>query len=400
MTMIAEAKRTVSNIVSQLLIKEPFLGMALRKTTIILVKDDDRIAYTDGMQIYVSPQWLKLPNKDKAFALIHELLHIIMLHVPRMTQLKTRYPLPDLVYNVIMDAKANQEIEAYATGLTFKPIMPEDVQREFQVERVREKSLEEIIREIYEKYDTTALPIPDVQVDLVPEGKEEGEVIQEGDESIKKMSNTEIEREIARKITEVLITLKMIGKDPGKWERVLSELLKPKVDWRRLLRTALVKGLGRDIRRTWTRPSRKLPVYPGKELMSHGKVVTLVDTSASIGEEELIQFMSEVYAAAKETGRVVAVIWDATVQQEFEIRRYTDIRKLKVRGGGGTLIKPALEHVLQKHKDAMLYTILSDWEIGDLDEASNLLEKIARKTVAVTTHRDPPSLPFYAVIRI
>lgn len=417
---LAEARRVVENITAWLMLKEPFLALLLRRTTIAVAERG--LAYTDGVRIYVSPRsWLALPDADRAFVLLHELMHIILRHVPRIQQLRRRYGLPAWVYNFVADAKANQEMPGFFKNveLVMRPITPEDVERTFGVMRPREKSFEEIIREIHSR----GAPAQSVQVivDLVAESPEEGErkggeraseafaeggreefVIQEGDEPAgRPMSSAEIEERVARKVVEVFMTLKAAGRDPGRWERLVSELLRPRVDWRRVLRSALAKGLGRSVRRTWGRPSRKAPgLLPGKELLGHGKIVVMVDVSGSISEKELAQFLAEAHAVAKEVGRVIVVAWDADVQGEFEIRRYADIRKIKVRGGGGTMIGPALKYVLEKHRDASLYVILSDWEIGDLDEVGDLLKKIADRTVAVSTSRRPPGLQFRQVIII
>ncbi|MEM0484915.1 MAG: VWA-like domain-containing protein [Pyrobaculum sp.] len=406
--MIEQARREAGRIAAWLMVKEPFLGLLLRRTTI--VASGGGVAHTDGIRIYVNPEeWLALPEKDRAAVLVHELMHIVLLHVPRVKELMARYPLPPWVYNFVTDAKANQEIIGPLfppLQLTWRPIMPEDVEQRFSVKGAKEKSLEEIIKEIYEKEVQRAgeAPPPSSPQDLQLDGGSEqrGEVIQEGDEPAGRgLTAEEIKAAVARKVVEAVVTLKTAGIDPGKWDRLAAELLKPRADWRGLLRPALQHGVGRAVRRTWSRPSRKAPgLYPGKELLGHGKVVFLIDVSGSIGDRELSQFLTEAYAAAKEVGRIVVVTWDAKVQGEFALTRHSDIRKIKVKGGGGTAITPALRHVLEKHKDAALYVILSDWEISDLDKAREVLEEIAPRTIAVTTSRPPPPLPFLKVIRL
>lgn len=412
--MIDEARRVVNTIVAGLMAREPFLALLLRKTTIVAT--DGEVAYTDGVRIYLNPEkWLGLPERDRAFILLHELMHIVLRHVPRWFQLSTRYPIDAKIFNIVADAKANQEIQMYAAGLASEPIMPEDVEKIFGIMNVREKSLEEIIREIHSRGAPDMSPVQFIQDIGAPEGSggsgvaaggnqsADGEVvIQEGDEPPgQPLTAAEVEERVARKVVEAVMALRSAGRNLGRWERLVDELLRPKVDWRRVLRSVLAKGLGHSVKRTWGRPSRKAPwVLPGKEILGYGKVVVMIDASGSIGEKELSQFISEAYAAAKEAGRIIAVIWDVAVQQEFEIRSYTDIRKIKVRGGGGTLIRPVLEYVLERHKDASLFVILSDWEIGDLDEAAGLLGKIAPRAVAVTTYRDPPRLPFRYVVKI
>ena len=236
-------------------------------------------------------------------------------------------------------------------------------------------------------------------IEKLKEGKKEGEILNEGEESEAK-SEEEMEKIIVKRFAESVMAQKQIGKAPGWAERLLEELLRPQFDWRRLLRKALTKGLGNKVRRTWTRPSRRCDEFPGKQQMQLNKVVVLMDTSGSISQQELQKFAGEIYGIAKNSASVIVIAWDAKVQDVIEIKHPRDVQRIKVHGGGGTVIYPALLEAT-KYQSAV-YVILSDWDIGDLRraETKELLEKMARKTVAVTTHREPPSLPFMDVLRV
>jgi predicted metal-dependent peptidase len=223
--------------------------------------------------------------------------------------------------------------------------------------------------------------------------KEGKNVLNEGDREDKETDD--LEKRWAKKMLEILISEKTIGRDPGHLQRLIEELLKPIVDWRRILRTALTKGIGRNVKRTWARPSRKISdLYPGKETLKLNKVVVLIDTSGSIGENELKRFVSEVYGILRETSKVVVIPWDATVYDPIELRGMNDIQKLKtsIKGGGGTMIYPALKLVDQKFSDYDMFIIFSDWYIGDIstDEVQNILRKYAKKIIAFTTSARPP----------
>jgi predicted metal-dependent peptidase len=60
----------------------------------------------------------------------------------------------------------------------------------------------------------------------------------------------------------------MAGKLPAGVERVF-EILKPKVDWRSVLRESLITGMGTRAVSTYQRPSRKHPELPGLRRFSH-----------------------------------------------------------------------------------------------------------------------------------
>ena len=223
--------------------------------------------------------------------------------------------------------------------------------------------------------------------------KEGKDVINEGDKEDKDAKTPEEQyKRWIRKVSETAITVKTAGRLPGHYEELINELLKPIIDWRRILMSTLTKGIGRNVKRTWSRPSRKIPeLYPGKETLKLNKTVVLIDTSGSIGTKELQRFVSEVYGVLREVSKVIVIMWDAVVEDVIELRSNNDIEKVKViKGRGGTCIKPALELVNDKFNDVDKIIIFSDWEIYDLKDAEPLLKKYANKIVAFTTYKRPP----------
>jgi predicted metal-dependent peptidase len=403
MSTIDALKELVKSIVSVILAEEPFFGLLLKRTW-ILASDKVPTAMTDGIRIYVNPTFFgNLAPEEKKAILLHELMHIVQLHLTRSKKYTSR-GVPQLLVNVVADAKANQYIEKYVKKLrTVAPILPSTIEEMFNIKDAEKKSFEEIMDEIAKKqrHDRgrgdrgDISPIPDLPVD----DGDYGEVrpLNEGDESDNgKKSPEEIERRIQRKLMESAMVAKQIGKLPAELERLVEEIAKPKIHWRRLIRSALTKGLGKSVKRTWSRPSRKIPnSYPGKETLKLGKVVVLVDTSGSIGQRELKQFVGEIYGVAKEVAEVVVIPWDAKAYEPIIMKSYRDIEKVKVglKGGGGTIIRPALELLDKKFSDAEQIIVLSDWYIDDIDSerTRELLEKYADRIIAVTTSAEPPS---------
>jgi predicted metal-dependent peptidase len=226
-------------------------------------------------------------------------------------------------------------------------------------------------------------------------------VINEGDPGEhpkSKLSEEEVERKIERKVASAVETAKRMkgaGTQPGLYERLLKELLKPKVDWKRILRERLRRFFGSDYIPTWTRVNKKAPwIFPGKAYLERGDAICLVDTSGSIGEKELHQFIAEVFAIARAARRRVVVIpWDATAYPPIEIRGNEDIRKVRVSGCGGTVILPALEAAEKLLKPTTKIVILSDWDIFDIKSkrVQEWLKKYSRQILAVTTLLPPPS---------
>lgn len=392
-------KEVVKDLIATLTVKEPLLGLLAKRTWIYSDEGLEHVASTDGLRIYINPKlFSKLPDSVKLSVLAHEIMHIILKHVTRARYVRKLFP--DLnIYdvNIVADAKANQYLlEDFAVPPYF--ITPKSLASAIRipVDVVANSSFEEIC-EMIAKFRRRPLITPQKHLEL-DVAHERGcrscsyEVLNEGDAEDEGVSSgDEVEERVAKKYAEAFVVAKTVGRAPGWAERILREILKPKAPWQRLLRALLTKGMGKRVKRTWTRPSRKHPLYPGKEFLKMDKVVVLVDTSGSINGKELQQFITEVYSIVKDVAEVVVVPWDATVYEEQVIRRPDDVKKIKVKGGGGTVIRPALELAHKKHPDSMI-VILSDWHIADLNEpkTEELLKRNAGRIIAVTTSATPP----------
>ena len=358
-----QMKERVKRVISVLLVKEPFFGLLLRRTW-ILYDERGQIAWTDGARIYLGEPASKLPEEELAGTLVHEVAHIVLKHVPRLEALKDRYNLPQPLLNIIADAVANKYVLGTEAGRFLQklnPVVPEHIAELFGISDVERKSLEEIVAEVAKRpsllqqkpglkatIDSDLLPktssdsaSPPADADKYSskasgeESTANGErnagkqcVLNEGDEGEgpdARLSPEEVERRIERKVADAFVVAKAMraaGTVPAALERLVEEILKPKVDWRALLRERMRAFLGSDYLPTWHRLNRKLPgVRPGKKYIETSDIVALVDTSGSIDEKTLQQFVSEVFAVARATRRKVIVIaWDAKAYEPFEIR--------------------------------------------------------------------------------
>jgi predicted metal-dependent peptidase len=427
---VEEVKKAVQSAMSSLMLSNPFLGILLRKTW-IYVEDCSDTAYTDGLKIVVCYNWFANLGRDVAngprnqtYVLLHELMHIVLGHSARSKEYIRRYRkvLPPEVINAVADAKVNQYLTEFKT--TIPIITPEWLEKTFNVLNVKEKSFDEILEEISRKAKVVKVKVP--MFDVFGEGGEEGGdgkegegksesesrdgkegkeggkekrgrvLVNEGDEKDREAEERgEIEGRWREKVAEALVSAKMAGLLPAGWERLINELLRSEVNWRRLLVALLKGGIGSKVKKTWSRPSRKLPfVYPGKETLKMDRVLVLVDTSGSISEQELRRFVSEVYGIVRERADVVVIPWDAQAYDPIVLRSQRDIEKLRVglKGGGGTCILPALKMVDSKFRDSAMIVIFSDWEIYDIDssEVQQLLRKYANRILAFTTYAKPP----------
>jgi predicted metal-dependent peptidase len=147
---------------------------------------------------------------------------------------------------------------------------------------------------------------------------------------------------------QAMRSAKSCGREPANLARPLRENRKPKQDWRALLREFVTATSPCDYR--WTPPNRRFIAsglyLPSVERAGVGIIVVAVDTSGSIGEEELEQFAGEINAISDEAkpAAIHIVYCDAVVQSIQQFGPSEPV-ELEPRGGGGTDFRPVFEWV-------------------------------------------------------
>ena len=256
------------------------------------------------------------------------------------------------------------------------------------------------------------------------EGKgKDKDIIQEGNRDLyKEDPNTGKKTyDHKRALNKAKVDSEMLGHGMGTlplgMQRIINQLTKPKVDWRSQLRSSLNNGIGSLITTTWQYSSRRFgELVPGTKMYTKPTVWCLIDTSGSISEPMLNQFMSEVYGISKQYQVPVKVMsFDASAYELVEGRTPGEIISKvlpKISGGGGTEIETAMNGVLEHHKfkspDA--FVIMSDGDIFDLnkpivqkylktvsEKASTALFLSTRKTREELSKELPPRMKILEV---
>jgi predicted metal-dependent peptidase len=156
--------------------------------------------------------------------------------------------------------------------------------------------------------------------------------------------------------------------------RVLTELLEPKVDWREQMRdfvSSVAKGKDQT---TWRRPSRRgmaRGVYlPSSYSEAVGDIVVAIDTSGSIGSEELAEFAGELYGICEQVRpESVRILWwdtDVCGEQLFAPNEYENLKDLlKPAGGGGTNFRCVVSYLRQMPAVPECLVVLTDGYVSD-----------------------------------
>jgi len=224
-------------------------------------------------------------------------------------------------------------------------------------------------------------------------------------EALEKGSKRVTEEDIRDAVIEIAdfadMLMRGIGTEPGLAERIwkslrgedLSSLIR---SVQNLIETSI---FGLIELPSWSVVSRKMPgVRPGIKRYEFPNIYFLVDTSGSISEEILSRFVGTIAESIAGLGlaRAYVIPWDTQPYGIHEVYTRQDVEKLKLRGGGGTIIGPALDLALERFMDGDILVILSDWAIYDINnpETQRKLEELIRRSalsILVTTYEDPPS---------
>lgn len=163
----------------------------------------------------------------------------------------------------------------------------------------------------------------------------------------------ESEVEWKRAVQSAADAAKAQGKMPAALGRLVEDLLAPKVPWADKLRHSLTKVAGRDTT-NWRRPHRRrlvtqgviMPTYNG---FGAGHIVFVVDTSGSMGNDELRQALGECDSILTDCNpaRVTLIGCDAAVDSVFELGMGDTLagNPPELKGGGGTSFKPPFKYL-------------------------------------------------------
>jgi predicted metal-dependent peptidase len=173
-----------------------------------------------------------------------------------------------------------------------------------------------------------------------------------------------IRRQVAHEIVRIAAQSKERGSVPAHWRRWAEEKLRPKVDWRRQLRSAVRAALatvaGAADYSYRKLPRRRLPniVTPGL-VQPVPEVAVVVDTSGSMSDDLLARALAEVQGVLRATGVHGATVLtvDAAVHT---VQRVFDARQVKLVGGGGTDMRVGIDAALKLRPRPHVIIVLTD----------------------------------------
>lgn len=302
-------------------------------------------AAANGKDIVIDPEfWSKLNRKQKLRALYHEGFHNLMGHCDRKVNTKAEH----MIWNIAVDCVTEGLASAcdvgegkYAEG-TINPSKNGTVNLEINGKKLlisgcHEKSAEQI-------YD---ILMKHIEQNPSPKGNEgEPVILGEDGKVIKPLDNHELSEctpeekaDREQRLRQALVEHKLRGTMPGPLADMIEEMLKPRVNWRAELREMILPLI--KTYQSYKRPNRRSEGsgYMRPSMVKEGvNAFIALDTSGSIGKDELNYFTGEMHSIFKQfdPGSITAKLMLHTtgVYETVDIVDVKDLDNIQTQTGG------------------------------------------------------------------
>jgi|SRR6267154_137569 len=353
----------------------PFIGaMMLGESTI-----DEKFptACTDGVNKHYGRKWVDDQDMPKMCGgVLHENLHVFLKHIPRHLDLMREdqqlanaamdYVVNDLI--VLTKEQDAQLVNLPDNGLHDSQFRNWSVREVYnflkkgQTNQGSQKGKPKKIKIKVGGREIDGVQIGDKQYGL--EGHDEH------DGSTLSGATPEQVQEIMAKITEAIQQGGLLAGRMGmEIPRALRDAMEPEVDWADETRdfvTTTTKGTDEYTYKKYNKRRLVDDYYlPSTENEKIGEVIIAIDTSGSIGQEQLDEFAGEIAGICElsKPDRVRVLWWDTKVhgEQVFEEASFANIRTLlKPKGGGGTCVSSVSQYLSKRKIDADCVVVFTD----------------------------------------
>jgi predicted metal-dependent peptidase len=321
-----------------LILDEPFYGLFLIGLNKKMSKNIPTAGVSKngiGVQLSINPNFFNdLPEKHRIGLLKHELLHVSFGHLV-MRDLYTNHKL----FNIAADLEINQYIHndyLPEGGITMETFPELDLP-----ERAGTKKYYELLEEAQQEGNCPSLESLLSQMDgdsqYCHKTWEEFDELSEAD---KKLVQKQVEHQLKETAEQ---TEKRRGNIPGELADLLERLrhIEPaKFDWKGYLRRFIGNSSVSYTKKLRRKYNKRYVENPGLKIKFKNNILVGVDTSGSVSNSELKEFMNELVHMHKTGHKITVAQCDTRLNsvEEFNPRKDWEIK-----GRGGTSFQPVID---------------------------------------------------------
>lgn len=322
-----------------LLLKAPFFGNLATRMQLVNADDWCPTAATDGRKFYYNTEFIeKLPAKQLEFLVGHEVLHAVYDHMGR------RGDRDPMIFNVANDFAVNSDLIDQKVGerINVVPMLYDPKYRGMSSEEIyddlmknaKKISLDQLVEQLLDEH-------------LDGSGSDGDDDDEDGDKKGKgrPQLTDEEKQQIRDEIREAVLNAAQqagAGNLPAGVKRLIKDLTEPVIDWRTLLEQQIQSTIKSDF--TWMKPSRRGwhmdAIMPGMLPGTQIDICVAIDTSGSISERDIKDFMAEIKGIMEAYDEYKIHVWcfdtDVYNPQVFTSENLEDITAYEPAGGGGT----------------------------------------------------------------
>lgn len=357
-----DKQKSLSKISKELMLKEPYYGFFLIMLNKVWRKDLPTAGVSKNginFQLAINEDfWTSLSEMHQMGLLKHELLHIAFGHLTSFKSFKNHR-----LANVAMDMEINQYID--------KDWLPEGG---IDIDNYEDLNLERKAgcRYYYDKLNqfqdekdkngSCGNEDMDKLLDQVANGEGPDHSTWEEFEDLSEAEQKLIEKQLQKVLADAKEqTIKKRGNVPGEIEGVIiiEEIVAPKFDWRGYIRRftgVSTKVFTKKIRR---KENRRFSDNPGLKIKMKQHMLLAIDTSGSVSDSELQEFMGEIHHIYKVGVDVTVVQCDTSIRS---IEPYKGKHEINVAGRGGTEFDPVLDYYNANQKKYTSLVYFTDGE--------------------------------------
>ncbi len=351
--------QSLSKISKDLMLKEPYYGFFLIMLNKVWRKDLPTAGVSKqniNYQLAINEEfWTGLSDDHKMGLLKHELLHIAFGHLVSFSSFSNKK-----LANVAMDMEINQYIEDSwlpEGGIKLEDYADLKLDKKAGCRYYYDQLLR--LQDEKDKNGTTGNTPMDNLLDNIASGDIPDHSTWEEFDDMTDAEKKLIEKQVQKILQDAKEqTVKKRGNVPGEIEGliVVEEFVAPKFDWKGYLRRftgVSTKVFTKKIRR---KENRRYEDNPGLKIKMRQHMLLAIDTSGSVSDTELAEFMNEIHHIYKVGVDITVVQCDTSIKS---IEPYRGKNEINVLGRGGTEFDPVLDYYnanLKKYTSLVYFT--------------------------------------------